>query len=270
MATRYEEIADDLAARIAAGEFPARSTLPPYGTLASPLEYNASKATIEKALGLLEARGLVRAVKKSGLVVRAPGARRPIGNTIDRHPVRGYVFPSASSASEPWQAHGGQRVTRMEPPPHIADRLGLPEGTKTVRRRQVTSPAGEGPYQLSDDWVHPDLLQQIPQLGERDLGLSGIHDHIEQAGHGPLTWHRHTRARQPDSDEAQLLEIPRALWVLEMTYVAVSGQTGEPVAVTVRVVPADRAELVDTMQRARAARWPIPPMEPPSQPIAIG
>ncbi|MFD8385251.1 GntR family transcriptional regulator [Streptomyces sp. NPDC059679] len=271
MATpRYEEIAEDLAARITTGEFPAGSTLPGYKDLASPTQYDASKATIEKALGLLEARGLVRPVKRGGLRVRHPGPRRVMGTTIDRHPSRGYAFPSAASASEPWQVHGRPQVARLPVPGHIAERLGVPEGTHTVRRRMVTSPAGEGPYQVSDDWVHPDLLQQIPQLGEQLIGPGGVPDRTEQAGHGPLTWHRHTRARQPEADEAQLLEIPQALWVIEMAYVAVSGRTNRPVAVTVRVAPADRVELADTMRRAPSARWPVTPIEPPSEAIALG
>ncbi|MDW8803670.1 GntR family transcriptional regulator [Streptomyces scabiei] len=269
MATpRYEEIAEDLAARISGDEFPAGSTLPGYKELAS--EYNVSKATIEKALGLLEAGGLVRPVKRGGLRVRHPGPRRVIGTAIDRHPSRGYVFPSASSASERWQLHGRPQVVELPVPGAVAERLGIPEGTLAVRRRMVTSPAGEGPYQVSNDWVHPDLFQQIPQLGDQLIGPGGMLDLTELAGHGPLTWHRHTRARQPDTDEAQLLEIPPALWVVEMAYVAVSGQTGRPVAVSVRVVPADRVELADTMRRTAAARQPVTPIEPLSEAIALG
>ncbi|MFJ5645800.1 GntR family transcriptional regulator [Streptomyces sp. NPDC093223] len=268
---RYEEIAEDLAARITGDEFPAGSTLPGYKELASPTHYDASKATIEKALGLLEARGLVRAVKRGGLRIRRPGPRRVVGTTIDRHPARGYVFPSASSISEPWQLHGRLQVDRLPVPGPIAERLGIPKGTETVRRRTVTSPAGEGPYQISDEWIHPDLLQQIQQLGEPLLGPGGLPELAEQAGHGPLAWHRRTRARQPEGDEAQLLEIPSALWVMEMAYAAVSAQTGSPVAVAVRTVPADRVELADTMRRTTAARWPVIPIEsPPSEGIALG
>jgi GntR family transcriptional regulator len=267
---RYEEIAEDLAARIASGEFAASGTLPGYTDLASPAGYGVSKATIEKALGLLETKGLVRPVKRGGLLVRQPGPRRVIGNTIDRHPSRGYVFPSAASASEPWSVHGRPQVAQLPVPGRIAERLALPEKTMTVRRRMVTGPAGEGPYQVSDDWVHPDLLRQVPQLGEQLIGPGGVPDLAEQAGHGPLSWHRHTRPRQPDAVEAQLLEIPQALWVLEMTYIAVSAQTGNPVLVAVRVVPADRIELSDTLRRTTAARWPVTPIEPPSEAIAVG
>ncbi|WP_309050038.1 GntR family transcriptional regulator [Streptomyces sp.] len=266
---RYEEIAEGLAARIATGkEFPAGSTLPSYQDLAA--DNSVSKATIEKAVGLLEAWGLVRAVKKGGLRVRHPGARRTVGTSIDRHPSRGYVLPAATSAAEPWKAHGRAQVATLPLPDRVAQHLGVPGRSETVRRRMVTSPAGEGPYQVSDDWVHPDLLVQLPQLGEQLVGPGGVADHIEQAGHGPLSWRRHTRSRPPHTDEAQLLEIPKALWVMEMIYVAVSASTNQPVAATVRVAPADRVELVDTMRRTPAARWPVTPIEPPSEAIAAG
>jgi DNA-binding GntR family transcriptional regulator len=53
----YREIADDVAARIAAGEFPTRSRLPT--TVEFAERYDVSEATAYRALSLLVDRGVI-------------------------------------------------------------------------------------------------------------------------------------------------------------------------------------------------------------------
>lgn len=63
----YREIADDLAARIAAGEYPPGSKLPTYAQVADL--YSVSYATAHRAIVMLQARGIVRGEQGRGVFV---------------------------------------------------------------------------------------------------------------------------------------------------------------------------------------------------------
>ncbi len=63
----YREIADDLAARIAAGEYPPGARLPRYRELADL--YGVSVSTASRAYGLLTDRGVVAGSSGRGMFV---------------------------------------------------------------------------------------------------------------------------------------------------------------------------------------------------------
>ena len=74
----YGQIADDLAARIASGEYPVESKLPSYPQIAAL--YDVSYATAHRAITLLRDRGLVYGEPGRGVFVRdtdAPGTSDP-------------------------------------------------------------------------------------------------------------------------------------------------------------------------------------------------
>lgn len=63
----YREIADDLAARMESGEYPAETLLPSYRELADL--YSVSVTTIQQALRLLRDRGLIVGRQGRGVFV---------------------------------------------------------------------------------------------------------------------------------------------------------------------------------------------------------
>lgn len=63
----YRQIADDLAARIAAGEYSADEPLPSYAELA--VMYSASVATAQRAYALLRDRGVVVGIPGVGVFI---------------------------------------------------------------------------------------------------------------------------------------------------------------------------------------------------------
>jgi GntR family transcriptional regulator len=260
---RYEEVAADLRQRIEGGEWPPGETLP---TTAELMErYGYSKETVRAAVDVLAKEGLVRVIKRRGTVVQdRTVARRRIARstTVMRDPLRGYVFPAASRPDEPWEVHGQPKRMFAPIPAGVAERLGLEPGTEVMRRRRVTSPAGEPPFQIADAWIHPEALLEAPQAGEISTGPGGYLDRIEEAGHGPLEWEETTRVRMPAKEEASLLQIALEMPVWEMTTVGVSARTGRAVEASVRVIPADRAELVSKLQRGASAQWPVEPVAP--------
>ena len=72
---RYRQIADDLTARIGAGEFPLQSRLPGKRTLAA--RYEVSTSTMEKVLRALAADALVQPVRGGGTYVVNSEPSRP-------------------------------------------------------------------------------------------------------------------------------------------------------------------------------------------------
>ena len=218
--------------------------------------YGVGSGVIQAALGVLKAEGLVTVARKAGIVVRPRGPRRRVqrGRTVQRD-AHGYVFP-AWTPGEPWQVHGRPRRDTVPITARAAELLGLEEGTEVLRRRRVTSPEGEPPFQLADTWVHPAVLEDAPRVAEPDTGPGGYLDRLEESGHAPISWREHMRVRMPTSEEARLVDMPDSMPVLEVARVGTSARTGAPVEVTVCVIPADRVELVADLRRAPSARWP--------------
>lgn len=260
---RYEEVAADLRSRIEGGEWTPGDKLPTTGELVE--HYGRSRETVRAAVDLLAKEGLVRVEKRLGSIVqdRRVSRRRIRRSTlVMRDPARGYVFPAASRPDEPWEVHGQPKRMLAPVPEGVAQILSVPPGAKIMRRRRVTSPQGEPPFQIVDAWIHPDALADAPQAGEIATGPGGYLDRIEEAGHGPLSWDETTRTRMPTREEAKLLEISPELPVLEMTTVGTSARTGRPVEASVRVIPGDRAELFAKLERAESAEWPVEPVRP--------
>lgn len=259
----YEKVAADLRQRIDAGEWPPGDSLPTTDQLVA--HYEHSRETIRAAVDVLAKEGRVRVIKRRGSVVqdRSIGRRRiPRSTNVMRDPRRGYVFPAASRPDEPWEVHGQPKRMFASAPESIAEILGVEIGSEVMRRRRVTSPAGEPPFQIADAWIHPDVLAEAPQAGEISTGPGGYLDRIEEAGHGPLEWEESTRVRMPTKEEASLLQIPVEMPVWETTTVGTSARTSQPVEASVRVIPGDRAEFVSKLIRDASAQWPVDSVQP--------
>lgn len=251
---RYEDVANDLRARIHSGEYAIGSTLPQYGELTRT--YGVGRGVISSALGVLEREGLIRVVKRTGIKVldwRVQRRRVQRGQVVWYDPGRGYVFPAAAGADEPWQVHG--RPTRSyEPvPERVATLLGMDPGIAVLRRRRITSPLGEPPFQVVDTWISPEGVRDAPAVAEADTGTGGYLDRLEESGHRPLTWVEHTRARMPSREEAALLDISDQTPVLEVMMQSISPVLDRAVEVTVKIIPADRVELVTRLRRHESA-----------------
>jgi|SRR5690606_4558458 len=257
MVAKYRSIADELRNRIGSGRYPPGTNLPGYEELTR--EFEVGRGVIRSALEILEGEGLISVVKKRGITVRERGTRRRIqrGTLVTRDPARGYIMPAASGPDEQWQVHGRPHREEAPIPPRAAELLGVAPSTLVLRRRRVTSPLGEPPFQLVDTWIHPAGVADAPQVAEAHTGQGGYLDRLEEAGHGPISWVEITRVRMPTSEEARLVEMPEAMPVMELARVGTSAKTAQPIEVTVCVIPADRVEIISTLRRAASARWPI-------------
>ncbi|MFS0698178.1 GntR family transcriptional regulator [Streptomyces nitrosporeus] len=260
---RYEEVAADLRTRIRGGEYEVGGTLPRYEDLTAM--YGVGRGVISAALAILEREGLVRPIKRRGIVVldwRIERRRIARGQLVTRNPRSGYVFPAASRPDERWVVHGRPFRERLPAPERVAELMGIEAGTETLRRRRVTSPAGEPPFQVVDTWLSEEAIRDAPQIAEASTGPGGYLDRLEEAGHGPISWMEFIRTRMPNREEAQLLEISEEMPVLETAIVGKSARNGETIEVTIRAIPADRVELVSELRRDKTASWPTDPVSP--------
>jgi GntR family transcriptional regulator len=257
----YLTIAADLERRIKDGEWPAGEKLPRRVDLAN--EYKVSRTTIDNAVGVLEAKGLAWAVPHAGTVVRygMTRARRPRGNIVKRNTGAdspGYSFPAAAS-TEVWHHHITPTATEEKlTDPRLARLLGVPEGSLVMRRHRVTGPVTEPPFQINDSWIHPEIAKDVPEVANQEPGPGGWLYHIERAGHWPLSWMEFHRARLPTVDEAAELQIPLSVPVLEIVRVGRSGKTSKPVEVTAYIIPSDRVETIQVLERDESAQDPWP------------
>ncbi|MBK3647814.1 GntR family transcriptional regulator [Streptomyces sp. MBT33] len=260
---RYEEVAADLRTRIRGGDYEVGGTLPRYEDLTAM--YGVGRGVIAAALAVLEREGLVRPIKRRGIVVldwRIERRRIARGQLVTRNPRSGYVFPAASRPDERWVVHGRPFRERLPAPERVAELMGIEAGAETLRRRRVTSPAGEPPFQVVDTWLSEEAIRDAPQIAEASTGPGGYLDRLEEAGHGPISWMEFIRTRMPSREEAQLLEISEEMPVLETAIVGKSARNGETIEVTIRAIPADRVELVSELRRDKTASWPTDPVSP--------
>lgn len=259
--SRYPEIAALLRDRILTGEWEPGSTLPTLDDLAA--QFGADKNTVSRAISeVLEPAGLVWAVPKRGTIVRYGMARphRMRGNLVKRNVATsgpGYSFPSASG-QEVWVHH----ITPTAKPEKLEDEriarlLKVSVGSEVLLRHRVTGPEGEPPFQINNSWIHP-RVADTPGVAGQASGPGDWLYRIEAAGHGPLSWMEYLRARMPSKAEAAELQIPMTIPVVVIVRVGRSAMDNEPVEVTEYVIPSDRVESVQALERDESASWPWP------------
>jgi len=258
--SRYLDIAAQIRERIEAGEWEPGAKLPRLDDFAT--QYGANRDTIGRAIGALEAEGFVWAVQGRGIIVRhgMMRLRRPRGNLVKRNFATenpGYSFPSASG-QEVWKHHipptaGHEPLDDLR----IAKLLGVPVGSSVMRRFRVTGPESEPPFQINISWIHP-RGEVAPEIASQHPGPGDWLYRLEMAGHWPISWMEIHRARMPTKDEADLLEIPTSLPVLEIVRVGNSGGDGKPIEVTEYIVASDRVETVNVLHRDESAQDPWP------------
>src|SRR3954451_6614812 len=259
-ASRYLDIAAELRERIQSGEWEPGATLPRMADLARG--FGVNRDTVARAIAILEAEGLVWAVAGRGTVVRfgMSRPRRTRGNMVKRNVATdgGYSFPSAS-AQEVWEHHV-PRVNRLDKleDPRLAQLLGVPTGAEVMHRHRVPGPVTEPPFQINDSWIHPRGAAEAPGVADNPDSPGDWIQRLEQAGHGPISWRETHRARMPSKDEADLLQIPVTLPVMEIVRVGYSAKDGLPIEVTQYVIPSDRGEQTVVLERAPGPECPCP------------
>jgi GntR family transcriptional regulator len=216
---RYQQIADELRNRLAAGEFERSGVLPSESVLSQ--DYEASRVTVRRSLESLRAEGLVDSRQGFGWIV----AGEPLRQDLSRLATIEGQLAAAGKRSERKILSFGFR----EAPARVGEVLGERQVLEVVRvnladgipfaRVTVWCPERLGATLSRDDVEKTSFLEQLP------VELGGATQTIG--------------ADVADSSDAHLLGIPEGSPVLAAERIT-RNSSGRPVLVSEHVFPAHR------------------------------
>jgi GntR family transcriptional regulator len=208
----HERIAADLRDDIMSGELPPGASLPSTAQLKT--RFDASNATVQKALQLLKDEGLVVGRAGAAVTVRDHRQRtiRPAAS----------LSRAAAGASYPWLTeaarHGTQAsttlldVTEVRPPADIRAALALPENESALLRSQLLL-IDEEPAELVHSYYPLDIARGTPLMDRRRI-KGGTPALLAELGHPPHRSVDRISARVPTQEQFRALRLPGSLPVL--------------------------------------------------------
>lgn len=152
---KAQNIANEVRRRIVEREWRQGDRIPDEADLA--IEFDAARATVNKALQLLADEGLLDRRRRAGTRVTIDPVRKA---TVAISIVREQVEQAGMTYS-----HRVVAQRRSPPPAAIAARLGLPQGEVLIHMRAVHYGDGR-PFQLEDRWINP---RAAPGLEQADF-----------------------------------------------------------------------------------------------------
>jgi len=231
-------VADDIRAKIEAGEYAPGQQLPTYDALADT--YLCSLAVVRKAADLLKQQGLLITVQGKGTFVRERARARRHGT--DRYSrsrwSSGSAILVAEAARQGLEASQLMRFLGTTPAPAAAaERLGIETGTPVHVRRRTTLIDGR-PNQLADSYYEAALAEAVPALKEEDTGPGGGFARIEEAGYRLARIREEIALRMPTGPESAALQLPEGTPVAELVR-TVYDPRGRPLEVMIAVIAGD-------------------------------
>jgi len=229
---RYRQVADDLREAIRRGTYGPGALLPSQPELAR--KYGLNQTSISRAIGLLEADGLVHTEHGRGSYVQdIPTVKR-----TRRIPSRGRG--SGSSFAEEMRKLGLEPRTDLVqaeavyPPAAIARRLDMRNDEQAlIRKRHMF--ADERPVQLAASYIPLSIAGSV-DLAFPDTGPTGIYERLAERGYRVARFAEEIESRRPSEEEAEFLRISPAQHVLEVTR-STYDRVGRKLEVTVNVFP---------------------------------
>lgn len=233
MTAGYRVLAGLLRAAIQQGDYPPESTLPNQDQIAR--EHGVNVNTVRKAIGVLEAEGLVTPVRRRGTVVRSRPRMARLG--IDRYAKSKWKFgvvafgADREASGQPW-SHDDQsnKVVTLEADSEVAQALGLESGAVVYERARLVVQDGTPTHTLTS-YYRPEHVEGTPLVdptpgtatsggGFAVLTLQGLEpDHMTETFF----------ARMPTPDERDTLQMPagECVMVLQRTTYTADGTVVE-------------------------------------------
>ncbi|WP_411106050.1 GntR family transcriptional regulator [Streptomyces sp. cmx-4-9] len=236
----HVRIASDLRDEIMSGSLAAGTRLPSTTRLKD--RFDASNATIQKAVQLLKEEGLAVGRAGAGVTVREIRQRtvRPAGS----------LAPASAGAPYPWLAEMPEgrpaarirllSVEQVRVTGEVADALGLPSGAPAVCRHQLITVDDE-PAELVSSYYPEDVAQGTVLAEERRI-RGGTPTVLRELGFPPRRAVDRLSARVATQEQYTALRLPGDLPVLR-TLRTVYGDADRPVEVTVMVKAGHLYEL---------------------------
>ncbi|MGW8744594.1 GntR family transcriptional regulator [Streptomyces sp. NPDC055794] len=228
MAPKWRELADRMAEQIRNGEYAPGAQLPQIRELVEAGE--GSKSTVHAAYKALEAEGLVTSSRGHGTVVRERSPLKRLGIArYDKAKWRdgdevAFIADRVASGRTYKRNEQTQTVTLVPASAAVAQAHGLPEGAEVYARARVVK-EGSQPTHTLTSFYRPEhvegtrIVDPSPGPAGRGGGFRVMYDAGYEIDHMQETLF----ARVPTADEAQLLQLAPAEWVVELhrtTYTA--------------------------------------------------
>jgi len=263
VAAKYERIASDLRRKIRSGELPPGRQMPSQTALAE--HYRVSVPTVQQALGILQAEGMIDAVQGLGTFVRKP--RPQVRRTTDRYR---WEKARAHLPAEQRQREGAAEhdtglafedfefFAEYHPEPaddELAGLFAVEPGTRLLHRVYRTRLRGEdGVLSLIDSYLVYDVVAANPDLldAAKEPWPGGTHHQLLTVGIEIDRITDEVTARPPQAEEAELLGIGPGVSVLKLRKIS-TDTTDRVVEISDVVMPGDRTVMVYTTQ---LDRWP--------------
>jgi GntR family transcriptional regulator len=233
--TRYQQIADEVRARVEGGELGPGRLLPSEAELS--LTYHASRVTVRRALEVLRDEGLIDSRQGFGWFVAADPVRQSLGRL---------------GTIESQLAAEGVRSERrildfrfVAAPPRVQQVL----GSATVLRVRRLNLADDEPFALVTVWC-PERYGA--ELSRADVERATFYELLDvELGSAVQT----IGAAVASARDAELLAVPVGSPVLRCERIT-SSVSGEPVLVSEHTFPAHLTEFVVDLPHAEASIAP--------------
>ncbi|GAA3190666.1 MULTISPECIES: GntR family transcriptional regulator [Streptomyces] len=236
----HERIAADLRDDIMSGNLAPGTKVP--STTQLKARFDASSATVQKALGLLKDERLVVGRAGSAVTVREHRQRtvRPAASLNPAKPGEPYRWLAEARKGGPPARSKLLEVAEAVPPGDVTEALGLPDGGTALLRRQILRLDDE-PAELVLCF-YPLELARGTALTERRRIKGGTPTLLSELGYPPVLSVDRVSARLPTRDQYEALELPGNLPVLR-TLRTVYSHDERPVEATVMIKAGHLYEL---------------------------
>lgn len=233
--SRFRQVADVIRDFIQRGDYPRGSAIPREDLLATQL--GVSRATVNDAIRVLVAEGLVRIHRGVGMFVTdlPPILRNAQARYAATHREQGRGAFDVEVRSLGRDPRIEQNIERVTPPASVAEILGVPadEPSTVVRARRMS--AGDTPVQLADSYIPLDIAVGTA-LERPDSGPGGIISRFAELGYAQTRISERIAVRPPTSGEAKFLAMTEDQRVYEITHTGWTAE-GRAVEVCVHVMP---------------------------------
>jgi GntR family transcriptional regulator len=237
-------IAEAIRSQIESGELPPGAQLPSERDLASA--YGTARNTAREAVRLLADTGLVITDQGKGSFVRPQMSLIRLGNDrySPRHRDTG-LSPFLLECAK--QGKTGRfevlGIDRVQPPPDVAERLGVPGKTKSVLRRENVFYADDDPVERVTTYVPWTIAKGTGLLRDEVPHQFGIHGVLEDQGHVMTRLREEVSTRMPRPEETRLLRLRPGVPVLDVWHTSID-QDGRPYELTRFVMRGDMTGLL--------------------------
>ncbi|MFG2771695.1 GntR family transcriptional regulator [Streptomyces sp. NPDC048350] len=237
----HQKIAAEIRRQITRGELPPGSKL---GSTAELMEQygGVANTTVQKALQMLKAEGLLE-----GLAGRGVYVRQHVQQTIE--PML-YMKPAGQGEPYPWVSEAAKRqqvgrsqlldVEVVVPPQEVAEALGLEQGERAVLRKQVLFLDDE-PTELTRSYYPLSLVEGTAVLEKRRI-RGGTPALLASMGFPPREVADELSSEIPTEAEVVALELPKDMPVL-LAFRVVYSDHRRPIEVTLMTKAAHRYRM---------------------------